>query len=257
MPFTWDKCDGDQMFVFDEAQLETLCDYVVLCIQPLKKPDQIYTPANIIFLSARYAYYYNSTELLKKFFDTILKKVGLLLKKLQQRPDVNINIFWLTNLLQLSCYLKKDTELVVATVEYQYEISELVNEYYMNLIHHLEERLEDVIEPCLMQYNTIPGIDEIKFEKKGNSRLPKKSTKLSGSRLAQYTPQTVINILSSILRVLRTYRVHTSVIQQIIQQLLYYINCEIFNRLLTDSDYCCRSKAMQIRLNISNIEDWI
>lgn len=68
MPFTWDKCDGDQMFVFDEAQLETLCDYVVLCIQPLKKPDQIYTPANIIFLSARYAYYYNSTELLKKFF---------------------------------------------------------------------------------------------------------------------------------------------------------------------------------------------
>jgi len=273
MPFSWDKCDGDQMFVFDEAQLETLCDYIVLCIQPLKQPDKIYTPANIIFLSARYAYYYNSTELLKKFFDTILKKVGLLLKKLQKKPDINLNIFWLTNLLQLSCYLKKDTELVVNTVEYQYEISELVNEYYINLIEHLEERLEDVIEPSLMQYNTIPGIEDIKFEssfsrlgrrmgfkaqlEKGNSRLPKKSTKISGSRLAQFSPQTVINILSSILRALRIYRVHTSVIQQIIQQLLYFINSEIFNRLLTDSDYCCRSKAMQIRLNISNIEDWI
>ncbi|ORX57907.1 hypothetical protein BCR36DRAFT_580469 [Piromyces finnis] len=273
MPFSWDKCDGDQMFVFDEAQLDTLCDYIVLCIQPIKKPEKIYTPANIILLSARYAYYYNSTELLKKFFDTIIKKVGFLLKKLQQKPDVNIYIFWLTNLLQLLCYLKKDTELVVSTVEYQYEISELVNEFFINLIQHLEERLEDVIEPSLMQYNTIPGIDEIKFEssfsrlgrrmgfkaslEKGNSRLPKKSTKLSGSRLAQFSPQTVINILSSILRVLRTYRVHTSVIQQIIQQLLYFINCEIFNRLLTDSDYCCRSKAMQIRLNISNIEDWI
>jgi len=273
IPFAWDKCDGDQMFVFDETQLETLCDYIVLCIQPMKKPEKIYTPANIIFLAARYAYYFNSTELLKKFFDTILKKIGLLLKKLQQKPDVNINIFWLTNLLQLSCYLKKDTELVVSTVEYQYEISELINEFYINLIKHLEERLEDVIEPCIMQYNTIPGIDELKFEssfsrlgrrmgfkaqlEKGNSRLPKKSTKLSGSRLAHYTPQTVINILSSILRVLRTYRVHTSVIQQIIQQLLYFINAEIFNRLLTDSDYCCRSKAMQIRLNISNIEDWI
>ena len=192
---------------------------------------------------------------------------------MQQKPDVNIYIFWLTNLLQLSFYLKKDAELVVSTVEYQYEISELVNEYYINLIQHIEERLEDVIEPSLMQYNTIPGIDEIKFEssfsrlgrrkgfkaslEKGSSRLPKKSTKLSGSRLNQFSPQTVINILSSILRVLRTYRVHTSVIQQIIQQLLYFINCEIFNRLLTDSDYCCRSKAMQIRLNISNIEDWI
>jgi len=273
MPFSWDKCDGDQMFVFDEAQLETLCDYVVLCIQPQKKPEKIYIPANIIFLAARYAYYYNSTELLKKFFDTILKKVGVLLKKLQQKPDVNVNIFWLTNLLQLLCYLKKDSELVVSTVEYQYEISELINEYYINLIQHLEERLEDVIEPCLMQYNTIPGIENIKFEssfsrlgrrmgfkaqlEKGNSRLPKKTTKLSGARLEQYTPQTVINILSSILRVLRTYRVHTSVIQQIIQQLLYFINAEIFNRLLTDSDYCCRSKAMQIRLNISNLEDWI
>jgi len=273
MPFSWDKCDGDQMFVFDETQLETLCDYVVLCIQPQKKPEKIYIPANIIFLAARYAYYYNSTELLKKLFDTILKKVGVLLKKLQQKPDVNVNIFWLTNLLQLLCYLKKDTMLVSTTIEYQYEISELINEYYVNLIQHLEERLEDVIEPCLMQYNTIPGIENIKFEssfsrlgrrmgfkaqlEKGSSRLPKKTTKLSGARLAQYTPQTVINILSSILRVLRTYRVHTSVIQQIIQQLLYFINAEIFNRLLTDSDYCCRSKAMQIRLNISTVEDWI
>jgi len=195
------------------------------------------------------------------------------IKKLQQKPDININVFWLTNLLQLLCYLKKDTLLVSATIEYQYEISELVNEYYINLVQHIEERLEDVIEPCLMQYNTIPGMDEIKFEnsisrlgrrlgfkaqlEKGSSRLPKKSTKLSGARLAQYTPQTIINILSSILKVLRTYRVHTSVIQQTIQQLLYFINSEIFNRLLTDSDYCCRSKAMQIRLNISTVEDWI
>jgi len=273
IPFTWDKCDGDQMFVFDETQLETICDYIVFTIQPTKETENIYTPANIIFLAARYAYYFNSVELLKKFFSNILKKLDILLKSLQKRPDIDLNIFWLTNLLQLSYYLKKDTELVVSTVEYQYEISELVNEYYINLICNLEDRLEDVIEPSLMQYSTIPGIEDLKFEnslsrlgrrkgfkaqlEKGNSRLPKKSTKLSGAKLAQYSPQTVINILSSILIVLRTYRVHTSVIQQIIQQLLYFINAEIFNRLLTDANYCCRSKAMQIRLNISNIEDWI
>ena len=80
MPFSWDKCDGDQMFVFDETQLETLCDYIVFCIRPSKETESIYTPANVIFLSARYAYYFNSIELLKKFFDTILKKIGALLK---------------------------------------------------------------------------------------------------------------------------------------------------------------------------------
>jgi len=68
------------MFVFEESQLETICDYIVFTIQPTKETENIYTPANIIFLAARYAYYFNSIELLKKFFSNILKKLDILLK---------------------------------------------------------------------------------------------------------------------------------------------------------------------------------
>ncbi|KAK9759379.1 hypothetical protein K7432_017734 [Basidiobolus ranarum] len=31
----------------------------------------------------------------------------------------------------------------------------------------------------------------------------------------------------------------------------------MFNRVMITKEYCCRAKAMQIRMNISSIEDWI
>merc|ERR1711981_836123 len=58
--FIWDRCLPDQMFVFQEPELPRILDIVITHMTPSRSPSQKPVPANIIFLSARYAHYYQS-----------------------------------------------------------------------------------------------------------------------------------------------------------------------------------------------------
>ncbi|GAA5971418.1 hypothetical protein JCM11641_008345 [Rhodosporidiobolus odoratus] len=74
--------------------------------------------------------------------------------------------------------------------------------------------------------------------------------------IAEATPRSITALLSSTLFVLQIYEIPPSIVVQAFSQLFYWIACEVFNRLLTQRKYLCRSRAMQIRLNASNLEDW-
>ncbi|KAJ3370678.1 hypothetical protein GGF31_003992 [Allomyces arbusculus] len=74
---------------------------------------------------------------------------------------------------------------------------------------------------------------------------------------AKKTPRTVTTILSSTLYVLQTFHIHPSLVHQAIEQLFFYIGASTFNRLLSRPELCCRWKAMQIRMNLSHLEDWV
>jgi hypothetical protein len=62
--------------------------------------------------------------------------------------------------------------------------------------------------------------------------------------------------MSSTLFVLDLYDVHSVVMSQILAQLYYWLGAEIFNRIMSNKRYLARTKAMQIRMNISMLEDW-
>ncbi|TFK77177.1 hypothetical protein BDN72DRAFT_830341 [Pluteus cervinus] len=44
---------------------------------------------------------------------------------------------------------------------------------------------------------------------------------------------------------------------QLWSQVMYWTSCEIFNRVITRKKYLCRSKAVQIAMNLTSIEEWI
>ena len=52
------------------------------------------------------------------------------------------------------------------------------------------------------------------------------------------------------------YDVHSVIVAQILSQLYYWLGAEIFNRIMSNKRYLARTKAMQIRMNISMLEDW-
>ncbi|KAK4056249.1 hypothetical protein OIO90_002692 [Microbotryomycetes sp. JL221] len=76
------------------------------------------------------------------------------------------------------------------------------------------------------------------------------------STMGEPSPQNVTSLLSSTLFILQLYDIPPSIVVQAFSQLFYWIACEMFNRLLTHRKYLCRSRAMQIRLNASALEDW-
>ncbi|KAG0242539.1 hypothetical protein BGW41_003897 [Actinomortierella wolfii] len=76
-------------------------------------------------------------------------------------------------------------------------------------------------------------------------------------RQRRISPRTITTMLSSLLFVMQSYDVHPDLIHYVISQLLYYVSCEVFNRMMSHKRFLSRSKALQTRLNLSVLEDWI
>ncbi|PWN32478.1 uncharacterized protein FA14DRAFT_161899 [Meira miltonrushii] len=71
------------------------------------------------------------------------------------------------------------------------------------------------------------------------------------------SPRTITTMLTSVLHVLQLYEINPCIIVQALSQILFWVGCETFNRIMVNKKFICKNKAMQIRLNISGLEDWV
>jgi hypothetical protein len=71
------------------------------------------------------------------------------------------------------------------------------------------------------------------------------------------TPKTITDILSGVLLVLHLYEVNPALVVQAFSQTFFWVASELFNRILTRKKYLCRTKAVQIKMNITALEDWV
>ncbi|CAG9979409.1 unnamed protein product [Clonostachys byssicola] len=262
--FDWSRCLHDQMFVFQEHELDRILDIVITHMTPQRSPTQKPVPANMIFLSARYAHYHSSTELLERLLITAMDRINDVVERYQW--DMTILAFWLSNATLLLHYLKKDAGLVEATSEFQAHLAELINEIFILIVRDAERRLDKVLDVAMLDHEIIPGFEDIQFQNEWKifkrkptvkeEPLEKRFRPPSPKQRAKPAPRNVTSLLSSTLFVLDLYDVHSVITSQIISQLIYWIGAELFNRIMSNRKYLARTKAMQIRMNISILEDW-
>ncbi|KAJ5761011.1 hypothetical protein N7520_008167 [Penicillium odoratum] len=262
--FVWDRCLNDQMFVFQDHELERILDIIITNMTPQRSPSQKPVPANLLFLSARYAHYHASPELLAELLTSATEKINDVVERHQW--DMTMQAFWLSNATLLLHYLKKDSGLLESTVEFQLHLAELINEIFVLIIRDAERRMNKVLDEAMLDHETIPGLEDVAFQnewklfRKKKSEAPEPADKRfrppSPRRRAQISPRNVTSLLSSTLFVLDLYDVHSVITTQIISQLLYWLGAEIFNRIMSTRRYLARTKAMQIRMNVSALEDW-
>src|SRR5687767_15054206 len=132
------------MFVFQENELDRILDIIVTKMTPQRSPSQKPVPANMVFLSARYAHYHSSPELLDRLLMSAMDKINDVVERFQW--DMTILAFWISNATLLLHYLKKDTGLVEPTAEYQAQLSELINEIFILIVRDAERRLDKVLD---------------------------------------------------------------------------------------------------------------
>ncbi|ORY95366.1 DIL domain-domain-containing protein [Syncephalastrum racemosum] len=270
--FHWDKCMPDQMFVFSADDLSYILDSVICGVKgPVQSRHEICVPANVVFLSARFAHYFSSDELLQDVLEGALTRMAKATK--ENVRNIHGLALWITNLAQLLYYLKKDTGLVVATAEYQLRLSEMISETYTMMINDTERRLSKILGPAMLDYEQIPGMEDVnfcddwqRFFRRSNSR---RSVIVDGQQMRRHasspgtttasliSPQSITSLLSSSFYVLQSYEVHPTIIIQALAQFFHFLSCELFNRILTNKKLLSRSKALQIRMNLSYIEDWV
>ncbi|KAJ6187663.1 hypothetical protein N7519_002571 [Penicillium mononematosum] len=262
--FVWDKCLNDQMFVFQDHELERILDIIITNMTPQRSPSQKPVPANLLFLSARYAHYHASPELLTTLLSSAMEKINDVVERYQW--DMTMQAFWLSNATLLLHYLKKDGGLVESTVEFQLHLAELINEIFVLIIRDAERRMNKVLDAAMLDHETIPGLEDVAFQnewklfRKNKNKNPEPDEKRfrppSPRRRAQVSPRNITSLLSSTLFVLDLYDVHSVITTQVLSQLLYWLSAEIFNRIMSTKRYLARTKAMQIRMNVSSLEDW-
>lgn len=79
--FYWDKCMPDQMFVFGGDDLTHILDTMITNIRlPMETQQEICVPANVVFLSARFAHYFSSSELLDEVLEGALSRMSKIAK---------------------------------------------------------------------------------------------------------------------------------------------------------------------------------
>src|ERR1700737_3192517 len=253
------------MFVFAESDMPALLNLVITNMLPQRSAAQKPIPANFIFLSARYAHYYQNDEMLNGLFDGVVARIENVIKS--HPDDMTIHAFWISNTLLLLYYLKKDPGLMSVSIDFQVKVSELLHESYLTLLRDAQRRISRVLDSAILDNETIQGLDELTFgdewrlfrsKSRVNPKSPKRFSRTpSPRRRAEPSPRNVTSLLSSIQFILETYDIHAVIIAQCQSQLVYWIGTELFNRILVKKKYQARSKAMQIRLNVSALEDWL
>ncbi|KAL8783535.1 MAG: hypothetical protein Q9213_004581 [Squamulea squamosa] len=259
--FVWDRCLNDQMFVFQESELGRILDIVITEMTPQRTPSQKPVPANILFLGARYAHYHASSDLLATLLVSAMDKINAKVENHQW--DMTVLAFWISNATLLLHYLKKDAGLVEATPEFQVQLVELINEIFILIIRDAERRMDKLLDASILAHETIP-FDDLEFvgewkifnKKKTQTPEPVSYKPPPPNRRTQPSPRNVTSLLSSTLFVLDLYDIHSVITAQILAQLFYWIGAELFNHVLSTRTYLARTKAMQIRMNISVLEDW-
>lgn len=252
------------MFVFQENELERILNIIITDMKPQRSPSQKPVPANMIFLCARYAHYHANPELLAKLLILATDKINDVVETHQW--DMTILAFWQSNATLLLHYLKKDAGLAESTPEFQLQLAELVNEIFILIIRDAERRMDKVLDSAMLEHETIPGFEDIAFQNEWTlfkrkaqvkeEPVEKRFRPPSPKARAKPSPRNVTSLLSSTLFVLDLYDIHSVITSQILAQLLYWLGAELFNRIMSNRKYLARTKAMQIRMNVSILEEW-
>ncbi|OBZ79434.1 Dilute domain-containing protein C25B8.08 [Grifola frondosa] len=71
------------------------------------------------------------------------------------------------------------------------------------------------------------------------------------------SPKDVISFMTALHTLLTWSGINPALTTQFWSQVMFWTACETFNRILTRKKYLCRSRAVQISMNLGVIEEWI
>ncbi|KAI9547696.1 hypothetical protein NQZ68_014962 [Dissostichus eleginoides] len=221
-------------------------------------------PASVLFLCVRQADCSGDQTQARSLCSAAVTAMKAALKK--HSKDVDMTALWLKNACLLHDLLRQHSpkqtldsdDLAPLTVDLSdliRALSDLCIQAYQQLLSITEKRLQNIIVPAMLESETIPGLS-------GSTVKLVASRKRAGS-----DPRPVGGDAPSMAAVLRELgALHTALshqalppsqMEQAFHQLTYLISASALNSLLLRKDMCCWSRGMQIRYNVSLLEEWL
>ncbi|KAJ8277285.1 hypothetical protein GJAV_G00073540, partial [Gymnothorax javanicus] len=220
--------------------------------------------ARVVFLCVRQADYSGDEARACSLCAAAITSLKGVLKK--HCNDTDMTAFWLKNicvlndlLTQYSTHQDGDSasqELVSLSSdlsEQRRALSDLAIQAYQQLLSITESRLQPIIIPAMLESESIPGLASF-------GGKPSSSRKRTGSDVARAEGAS----MGAVLKELGT--LHAAMIRQALpigllgqafRQLTHLLSATALNNLLLRKDLCSCGRGLQIRYNVSQLEEWL
>ncbi|XP_056270474.1 unconventional myosin-Vb [Pseudoliparis swirei] len=220
--------------------------------------------ASVLFLCVRQADCSGDQALARSLSSAAVTAMKAALKK--HSNDVDMTALWLKNTCLLHDLLTQHSpkqtldsdEVVPLTADLSdliRALSDLCIQAYQQLLSITEQRLQNIIVPALLESETIPGLSG-SAGKLGTSRKRAGSDSRTAGAVAP-TLAAVLRELGALHTALSRQDLAPTLMAQAFNQLTFLISNSAFNSLLLRKDMCCWSRGMQIRYNVSLLEEWL
>lgn len=227
-------------------------------------------PAYILFMCIRHSDYVNDDEKVRSLLTSTVNGIKRVIRK--RHEDLEMVTLWLANTCRLLHNLKqysgdkafqhentpKQNEQCLRNFdlsEYRQVLSDIAVWINQGVIKIMEEKVQPLIVPAVLEHEAIPGISGKPSGMRGRSSSVARELE-SPCVDARHALDVLQKELSSFYRVLGLHGVDPEIITQIFKQIFYFICAGALNNLLLRKDMCHWSKGMQIRYNLSHLEQW-
>ncbi|KAM9508315.1 unconventional myosin-Vb isoform 2-T2 [Guaruba guarouba] len=223
-------------------------------------------PAYILYMCIRHADYINDDQKVHSLLTSTINGIKKVLKK--HSNDFEMTSFWLANTRRLLHCLKqysgdagfmtqntpKQNEHCLKNfdlTEYRQVLDHLSIQIYQQLIKIAEGILHPMIVSAVLENESIQGLSGIKPMGYRN----RSSSMADGD--SSYSLDEIIRQLNTFHTIMCDQGLDPEIVQQVFKQLFYMINAVALNNLLLRKDVCSWSTGMQLRFNISQLEEWL
>lgn len=223
-------------------------------------------PAYILFMCVRHTDYINDDEKVRSLLTSTINGMKKVVKK--HHDDLDRVTLWLANTCRFLHTLKqysgekafnqentpRQNEHCLRNfdlAEYRQVFSDLAVWIYQTLIKLMEATIQPSIVAAVLEHEAIAGLSGSKpsgLRGRASSRT---------EDTPEYSLDTLMKSLNQFVRTLSQHAVDPELVKQIFRQLYYFIGASALNNLLLRKDMCNWSKGMQIRYNLSHLEQWL
>nr|XP_017832359.3 unconventional myosin-Vc isoform X2 [Callithrix jacchus] len=222
-------------------------------------------PAHILFMCVRYADSLNDANMLKSLMNSTINGIKQVVK--EHLEDFEMLSFWLSNTCHfLNClkqysgeeeFMKHNSPQQNKNClnnfdlsEYRQILSDVAIRIYHQFIIVMENNIQPIIVPGMLEYESLQGISGLK-----PTGFRKRSSSIDDTDA--YTMTSVLQQLSYFYSTMCQNGLDPELVRQAVKQLFFLIGAVTLNSLFLRKDMCSCRKGMQIRCNISYLEEWL
>ncbi|CAG0912683.1 unnamed protein product [Notodromas monacha] len=267
------------MYAFESDDQPKIFKHLILDLRPqVAKRLLPGLPAYVIFMMIRHTDHVNDEVKFRDLMNAVINAIKKIVKK--KHDDVEYCAMWLANLVRLMHNLKqysgekkfqsKNSEKQNSQslchfdlVDYRSVLCDLALWAHTVLVRGLVDQITNLVIPAIMEHESIAGLPSSgppHARSRANSSAVSTPSGESLPGDGPIDPQKALDYLTKrldqFLQLMQSYGIDPEIVVGVFIQVYYYIGATSLNCLLMRKNVCHWSKGMQIRYNISVLEQW-